>query len=105
MRRYIPSLIQPDKKPIETNNNFSFDVHIFNTELLSTVFDIPLKIYTHSTVKGYFNDQAQRLRVEGYFPRLQYQNTFIESGLVLCENPTDQFKAKIRFNNLKKRVP
>ncbi|MCS2694592.1 translocation/assembly module TamB [Bacteroides fragilis] len=102
MRRYIPSLIQPDKKPIRTNNNFSFDIHIFNTELLSTVFDIPLKIYSHSTVKGYFNDQAQRLRVEGYFPRLQYQNTFIESGLVLCENPTDQFKAKVRFNNLKK---
>ena len=69
---------------------------------MSTVFDIPLKIYSHSTVKGYFNDQAQRLRVEGYFPRLQYQNTIIESGLVLCENPTDQFKAKVRFNNLKK---
>lgn len=47
MRRYIPSLIQPDKKPIKTNNNFSFDIHIFNTELLSTVFDIPLK-YIHT---------------------------------------------------------
>lgn len=102
MRRYIPSLILPDKKPIETNNNFSFDINIFNTDILSTVFDIPLKIYTHSTVKGYFNDKAQRLRVEGYFPRLQYNNTFIESGLILCENPTDQFRARVRFNNLKK---
>lgn len=102
MRRYIPSLIQPGKKLIKTNNNFNFDIHIFNTELLRTVFDIPLEIYSHSTVKGYFNDKAQRLRLEGYFPRLQYQNTFIESGLVLCENPTDQFKAKVRFNKLKK---
>lgn len=102
MRKYIPSLILPDKKPIETNNNFSFDINIFNTDILSTVFDIPLKIYTHSTIKGYFNDKSQRLRVEGYFPRLRYGNNFIESGLILCENPTDQFRARVRFNNIKK---
>ena len=38
-------------------------------------------------IKGYFNDKAQRLRVEGYFPRLRYENKFIESGMFLCENP------------------
>ena len=65
MRRYIPALILPDKKPIETENNFHFDMHIYNTELFSTVFQIPVKVYTHSTIKGYFNDKAQRLRVEG----------------------------------------
>lgn len=68
MRRYIPALILPDKKPIETENNFHFDMHIYNTELLSTVFQIPVKVYTHSTIKGYFNDKAQRLRVEAIFP-------------------------------------
>lgn len=51
MRRYIPALILPDKKPIETENNFHFDMHIYNTELLSTVFQIPVKVYTHSTIK------------------------------------------------------
>lgn len=102
MRRYIPSLILPDKKPIETHNNFSFDIHLYNTDILPTLFDIPLKIYAHSTVKGYFNDQMQRLRVEGYFPRLQYNNMFMESGLVICENPSDQFRARARFTNLKK---
>lgn len=102
MRRYIPSLIPQPKKEIETNNNFSFDVHLYNTDILSTVFNIPLKIYSHTTIKGYFHDRAHRLRVEGYFPRLQYGSTFIESGLILCENPTDQFRSRIRFNNIKK---
>lgn len=102
MRRYVPSLILPDKKPIETHNNFSFNVQIYNTDILSAVFDIPLKIFTHSTVNGYFNDEMQRVRVEGYFPRLQYGNTFIESGLIICENPSDRFGAQIRFTNLKK---
>lgn len=101
MRRYIPALILPDKKPQETENNFHFDLHIFDTELLSTVFQIPVKVYTHSTLKGYFNDKAQRLRVEGYFPRLSYGEKFIESGMLLCENPGEQFQARVRFTNRK----
>lgn len=101
MRKYIPALILPDKNPIESENNFHFDVNIFNTDLLSTVFNVPIKIYTHSTLKGYFNDKAQHLRVEGYFPRLRYGDKFIESGMLLCENPGDKIHARLRFNNRK----
>lgn len=101
LRKYIPALILPDKKPTKTDNNFHFDLHIFDTELLSTVFKIPLKIYTHSTLKGYFNDKAQRLRIEGYFPRLSYDEKFIESGMLLCENPGEEFHARVRFTNRK----
>lgn len=102
MRSYVPSLILPPKKPVETDNNFSFDIHVFNTDILSTIFDIPLKVYTHSTIKGYVNDRMQRLRVEGYFPRLQYENNFFESGLFICENPSGQFNGRVRFTSLKK---
>ena len=103
MRKYVPSLILPPKKPIETHNNFQFDIHIYNTDILSTIFDIPLTVYTHSTLKGYFNDPLQRLRVEGYFPRLQYKNNFIESGMILCENPSDHIRARVHLTNLKKK--
>lgn len=101
MRRYIPALILPDKKNIESENNFHFDINIFNTDLFSTIFNIPVKVYTHSTLKGYFNDKAQRLRVEGYFPRLRYGDKFLESGMILCENPGDKFHARVRFSNRK----
>ena len=103
MRKYVPSLILPPQKPIETHNNFQFDIHIYNTDILSTIFDIPLTVYTHSTLKGYFNDPLQRLRVEGYFPRLQYKNNFIESGMILCENPSNHIRARVRLTNLKKK--
>ena len=103
MRKYVPSLILPPKKPIETHNNFQFDIHIYNTDILSTIFDIPLTVYTHSTLKGYFNDPLQRLRVEGYFPHLQYKNNFIESGMILCENPSNHIRARVRLTNLKKK--
>lgn len=52
MRRYIPALIQPARKQQKTENNFHFDLHIYDTEILSTVFQIPLKVYTHSTLKA-----------------------------------------------------
>ena len=103
MRKYVPSLILPPKKPIETHNNFQFDIHIYNTDILSTIFDIPLTVYSHSTLKGYFNDPLQSLRVEGYFPRLQYKNNFIESGMILCENPSNHIRARVRLTNLKKK--
>ncbi|MDE6347433.1 MAG: translocation/assembly module TamB, partial [Bacteroides sp.] len=101
MRRYIPALISPEKRPVKTENNFYFDIHVYNTDLLSTVFLIPVKVYAHSTIKGYFNDKAQRIRVEGYFPRLRYANKFIESGMFLCENSDDQFHTRLRFSNRK----
>lgn len=103
MRKYVPSLLAVPKKPVETHNNFQFDIHIYNTDILSTVFDIPLTVYTHSTLKGYFNDSMQRLRVEGYFPRLQYKSNYIESGLILCENPEDYIRARVRLTSLKKK--
>ena len=34
MRKYVPSLILPPKKPIETHNNFQFDIHIFYPRFL-----------------------------------------------------------------------
>lgn len=102
MQRYVPSLVSTFKKPQETHNNFNFDFNIYNTEMLPVIFDIPLKIQTHSTLKGYFNDEMKRIRIEGYFPRLQYENNLIESGLVLCENESDNIHAKVRFTNRKK---
>ncbi len=105
MRKYVPSLISPPKKKIVTHNNFMFDIDIYNTDILSTVFDIPLTIYTHSTLNGYVNDALQRLRIEGYFPRLLYKTNFIESGMLLCETPSDYIRTKVRLTNLKKNGP
>ncbi|MDR3118080.1 MAG: translocation/assembly module TamB [Mediterranea sp.] len=99
VKRYLPSLFVSEKTVTTTMNSLNFDIHIYNSEILSTAFDIPLTIYTHSTCKGYLNEQTNRMRVEGYFPRFSYGDTFIESGMVLLENPSDHLKGRIRFSN------
>lgn len=99
LSHYLPSLVKSNNK--QTDNNFDFDVHIYNTDILPAVFNIPLEIKTHSTLSGSFNDKAHRMRIEGYFPRLIYDNKLIESGILLCENPNDVFRTHLRFNNIK----
>lgn len=96
VERYIPSLLTVNKKYKEPHNDFTFNADIYNTDILSTVFNIPLNVYRHSTIKGYFNDNDRKLKIDGYFPGVQYSNMFFESGIVLCESTDDQFKCNIR---------
>lgn len=96
IERYIPSLLTVNNKQKETHNDFSINADIYNTEILSEVFNIPLELNSHATIKGYFNDNAGKLRIEGYFPRLKYGDRHFESGMILCENPSDQFRCRAR---------
>ncbi len=99
LKRYLPSVVLPEKTLSDSHNDFSFELQMSDAELLSTVFDVPLRIYNPITIKGYLNDEKQRLRVHGYFPRLRYGNFFIESGMILCENPGDYFTSTLRFTS------
>lgn len=101
VERYIPSLLTLNRELKEPENNFSFDINIYNTNILSEVFNIPLIIYTHSTIKGYFNDVARKLRIEGYFPSFSYGGNLFESGMILCENPSNEFQSQLRVSNRK----
>ena len=113
IRRYLPALL-PEKESknkamaqykgklkLLPENDFGFDIHLFDAELFSTLFHVPLTLYAHSTVKGYVNDRMERLRIEAYFPRVRYKQKFYESAMLLCENPADQFRVHARFNEMK----
>ncbi|MDR0895644.1 MAG: translocation/assembly module TamB, partial [Prevotellaceae bacterium] len=97
LRTYLPTLIPAGKQSMESQNNFFFDINLYDAELLSNLFDIPLKFDEHSTVKGYVNDPLQRLSIEGYFPRLIYKDKFIESGSVACRAFKDYFQTDLRL--------
>ena len=103
LNRYIPSLVDsvPGMKGKKTDNNFSFDMRLHNTRLLSAALEIPFHTYVPATFKGYFNDKIQRLHLEGYLPRFHYKGKFFESGMVLCENVSDHFHARLRFTHRK----
>ena len=96
---YLPSLSPPDRRAGETRNNFSFNVHIRNTDLLAVATGVPIRVYSPSTLTGYFNEDTHRLRIEGYFPRLQYGKRFIEGGMITCDNQGDELHGRVRLTN------
>ncbi len=103
LHHYVPALApqitaQQLKIP---GNNFSFDLHLYDTELISTVFRLPLTVYMHSSLRGYINDHTKRLHIEGYFPEFRYKNRFVRAASLLCENPANQLHTRIRFNEIK----
>ena len=100
LHKYLPSAIPAYNKA--TDNDFIFDIHINNTNLFSEILDIPIHIYSPATIKGSLNDNTQRIRLEGYFPRLRYKNNFIESGMFTIANNSEQLDAKVRMTNRKK---
>lgn len=96
VQRYIPSLLSVKDNMPDPHNNFGFDIRLEDAEVFSKLFQIPLELHLPATLKGYFNDGEEKLRVEGYFPALKYNGTYYESGILLCENPSDQFRCSVR---------
>lgn len=96
VQRYIPSLLSIKEGMPAPHNNFKFDIRLDNAEVLSKLFQIPLELHLPATLKGYFNDGEEKLQVEGYFPDFKYNGTHYDSGVLLCENPSDRFKCSLR---------
>ena len=96
--RYVPSLFNY-KSIKESENNFTFDLRLDNTEFISALLQIPLTIYTPSTLRGFFNDKERKMRIEGFFPRLMYDDKFLESGVLLAETTSDQFHVSARISD------
>lgn len=100
---YIPSLISPKENKRHKDNNFSFDVTLTNTDLFSKLFNIPIDLRSASALKGYVNEEVKKMRIEGYFPNFSYNGQSYESGMFLCENPSDEIKCHLRASKKMKK--
>lgn len=97
MHQYVPHFAREVGTPKISKNNFEFNFKIHNTDMVAALFNIPIKIYTTSNINGYINDRTQRVRIEGYFPHLRYNDVYLESGSFICENPDDALRSIIHF--------
>lgn len=94
---YLPALADyKEQKRKHQDNNFRFDMSLTNTDLFSKLFFIPIDLHSPSTLKGYIDEETQKMRIEGYFPDFNYAGQHYESGMILCENPSDEMKCCFR---------
>ena len=102
MEQYLPSLVDDKHLSHITSNDIHFDIRVENTELFEKVLHIPVQMHMPSTLKGYFNNKDNSLRVEGFFPQLTYKGTRYESGNFFCESMPDQINCQVRGGMLMK---
>lgn len=100
---YLPALssFDPDKGQ-DLSNQFRFKFDLYNTDILHDFFDVPLKIYTRSSLEGTWNDNTGKYSISCYFPQFQYKTDYIESGVFLFNNYADEIQSTLRFNHHRK---
>ena len=49
-----------------------------------------------ATLKGFVNEQTERLYIEGSLPDFVYDGTQYESVSLTCNNPLDEFTCRLR---------
>ena len=99
-QHYIPSLLSLRKNMQEPHNNFRFDVRMEHTDLFQKLLYIPLEVHMPARLQGYFNDDDEKLLVEGTFPNLTYNGTRYESATLLCENRPEELNCRVRGSML-----
>jgi hypothetical protein len=99
--QYLPSLVKPVKQ-IHSSNNFNFHLNIYNTEILPTIFDIPLHVGAYSHFDGYVNERTNSINIKGFVPYVRYKNKEYQSGYILCENPSNKLHSVVRLNAMNK---
>jgi hypothetical protein len=93
---YVPSLLADDGIAHQMNNNFTFQFVVGNTDHISPMLQLPLIIHSDAKVTGYYDNQHNRLRLEGFFPSLSAVGQNIQSGYFTCDNlQNNQLKAQI----------
>lgn len=100
---YLPSIFHPLQQKNIPNNRLTFDVRLNNSDLLSVLFNIPLKVYTNSNLSGSIDDKLKKVHIEGYFPKFQYNNKSFESGTLICENSSKHLNIIARATNIEKK--
>ena len=103
VQRYLPSLLDPDKKLPETDNNFHFNLQLDNAELLSIVADIPLELSRPASLQGYFDDNRTRIQMRAYAPEFTYKGDYYEAGTFLCDNTDEGLQCLLRTNKRMKK--
>ena len=102
---YLPSLLPPQKNDTDYQDNFEFNLILSDSRPLSALLEIPLTTYAQTSIKGFINEPLHKTHIEGFFPRLQYNNRFYESGVAFINSSDDYLNAHFQITTYKAEGP
>lgn len=77
---YLPSFQNNDAAMVRINNDFNFNLTIFNSELLSKLFFKGISLSKNTTLSGFYHSKEQSLSVEGKFPEIELNGLMIKNA-------------------------
>lgn len=102
LQHYLPSVFgQSSSRPTANGtvlNRFRFRAGLENSDFLSKVLRIPLDLRMPATLEGSFDNQSNRLHLNGHLPELVYNGTFYEAGSLLCYTTDENLQCRLRAN-------
>jgi len=91
--KYSKQLWKPSTGVDCTLNLTWYDQHLF-----SELFGLPIEMMSESNIHAVLNESKNELKIDGYIPRMRYDNRLMESVLLHVNSNKEQLDTKIRFN-------
>jgi len=98
IQNYLPSLAAATSHPtVETySNHLNVDLRIANTKEISDVLELPYTLEGVTTIKGYIDENTNRIDLNGTIPTLKTANQLFEKITFHCDNPKQQLQVNSR---------
>jgi translocation and assembly module TamB len=87
----------PDGPP----QNFTFNLEIKNTDLLTEVLVPKLEPFTPGVIRGEFDSEKHKLSVVFRMPKLEYDGTSVDSLVFLVKSDADHLQYLAKVENLR----
>ena len=88
VQNYLPALAATTKHASEKYpNHINVDLKIANTQVISEVLALPFSLEGVSTIKGYIDEETNRIDLFGNIPLLKSNKQQLEKITFHCENP------------------
>lgn len=99
---YIPSVFEHNSSLLikKGDNNFIYHFSDFHINEIAEVLNIPLYLSPETSISGFFNNTANKFRMEITSPEIKWKNSHYTNAYFLCNNPdrTLQLKAYSNLN-------
>ncbi|MCL1937926.1 MAG: translocation/assembly module TamB [Candidatus Azobacteroides sp.] len=101
---YLPSLIPSNLQTFEsTDDHFSLNFEINNTQDFSHIFEFPVTFYENSSIAGEYNGLENQAYLEAFFSHLGLKGSTIDEGHLEIDNRNPFLALKFEGKNTRKK--
>ncbi|HZY78786.1 MAG TPA: translocation/assembly module TamB domain-containing protein [Cyclobacteriaceae bacterium] len=90
-----------EAKPDGPPQNFTFDLKITNTDLITEVLVPELDPFTPGVIRGEFDSRDAKLDLEFRMPKLRYDGMGVDSLIFLVDSDSSAFRYLAKLKNVK----